>query len=302
MWAFTSMPRARPDAMTYPASVEAARQTLGEHEPGARGVSRPHDADDRSRQNLDLAGDGQERRRGVDGAERRRIGRLAGCDEADVELAGAVPFGLAPPRRSRCGSRGTSPCGPGRAEPSSAAAAVLKRPSSEAKVRGPTILAPDQPEPVQLLAVGEIAFAGSSQALAPMRLSVPCISLWRLARCVHHRTSVMAARATPVGDLPGEEEKQRHGHGADQGRRRGEAGREGDAEPDGGEAERTRPPQADEAAEIGGDALAAPEPQPDRIDVAEEGGHAGEDRGAVAEQPAGQEHGRGALQRIGAPA
>src|SRR5690606_32037608 len=77
------------------------------------------------------------------------------------------------------------------------------------------------------------------------------------------------------------EKKERDGRGDRRGERRQRriAAEESNAKPDHGEDQRRLPRESREHAEIGGDALAAPEAEPDRKEMAEECGEAGGDAG-----------------------
>ena len=118
---------------------EPARQPVGEGEAGGGGVARADDRDRGLLQRLLAAAQRQDRRRGIDLAQRRGIVGLAERDEAHAELArrrrararspraSATRIGRrAPPRRARSGSA------------SSAARAPPQSLISARKVRGPT--------------------------------------------------------------------------------------------------------------------------------------------------------------------
>ncbi len=82
-------------------------------------------------------------------------------------------------------------------------------------------------------------------------------------------------------------------------RQRRVAGREGGCEPDDAEPDRRRPEQAEQHADIGGDALAALELQPDRKQVSEEGAERGDHGGLrAAQRQARDGDGDGALQHV----
>src|SRR5258706_575078 len=71
--------------------------------------------------------------------------------------------------------------------------------------------------------------------------------------------------------MPEPPQEQRRDHAGRQRRQRGIAQRNGHREPDQAEHDRRRPEQADQDADIDGNALAAPEFRPDREDMAEKG-------------------------------
>jgi hypothetical protein len=92
-------------------------------------------------------------------------------------------------------------------------------------------------------------------------------------------------------------ESDRHDDSRRQRRQRGITEQESHHQPDDGEDQRHLPGQADQHAEIGGDALAALEPEPDREEMTEKGAEAGPDR-QVRRKMACYQHGGRALQRI----
>src|SRR5262249_46052027 len=87
-------------------------------------------------------------------------------------------------------------------------------------------------------------------------------------------------RLRPIADEPQRERRRRAGNERGE---RGVTGERGDREPDEAEGDRRRPRQRQQEADIGGDALAALETEPNREEMAEEGAGRGRQRELVGE-------------------
>ena len=133
---------------------------------------------------------------------------------------------------------------------------------------------------------------------APILPSWPESSRAMLARCMSHSSSVSSRNSS--GDVRRAQEKERGGgqRAGDQGGERGIAREIGDREPDRAEDQRRRPGEAEQHADIGGDALAALEAEPDRKEMAEKGAQPRGERREAAEP----ERGPGASRRKPSPA
>jgi hypothetical protein len=154
-------------------AAEAARQPIGEGKPRRRGIAGADDRDGRLGQRLPLPAHGDQRRRGVDGAQRGGIVRLPDRDEAHADCGRSchLLFGFR--------ARGYLDCAPGhiasdqfgkrlkrRAGAAEAVQQSAKRPRSD-------VFAADQLQPVEPLFVGEARAGGhcsaSVSASAPSR-------------------------------------------------------------------------------------------------------------------------------------
>ena len=134
------------------------------------------------------------------------------------------------------------------------------------KCPGPDIFAPQEPQPVEALAViegGERFRASGAPSINPSRIrdSVPARSREILARCLAHKKIAMTPNSEGSAGLAHEPQERT---GVERARRerggRRVAGEEGDRQPDDGEGETRRPGGGKKAAQKGRDPLAARNP------------------------------------------
>ena len=227
-----------------------------------------------------------------------RVVRLAERDEAGAEAlhGGELALGLVLAAEPELAA-GLAPEIGQRLEGGRRAAEAVHQVAEGARADA---FAADQPEPVDALAVGEDDASHSGSAfladLAFAALQEPGDVL-----AMHEPEQQGQGRHQRRG--PGvadpEPQQQRRQQARQQRRKRGIAAEIGDADPDRGKDQRDREFQADEDAEIGRDPLAAPELQPDREEMAEEGAETRQKRGlAATEQEGADQHGRRALEHV----
>ena len=152
------MPRASPETMAIARLPQRPHQTLGEDQarPPRRCASRR--SRPRAVQNVGIAADRDQRRGRIDHAQRRRIGRSRTSRRTARRAGARSPIRL--PRRppSRLARRASPPrAAPDRAAPRAPRPASPYRFMSVTKVRGPTVVAADQPQPVEPLRVRQVA-------------------------------------------------------------------------------------------------------------------------------------------------
>ena len=267
------MPRARPRNHDETGRAQPARQPFRHGQSGGGCVAGADQRGHRLLLKREVAAHGEQRRRGVDGAQGRGIIRLAERDEARAEPRGLIPFpqdGVA--RRHDHSAALALPDQIGqRPQRGGSVAMTLHKGAKSAR---PDILAADQVQPVELLLVRQ---ARRLHAFLPIRPSVPS------------RSRAMFSLMLPPQDRGHERQQQRLRRQAEsatarQARRRwrsaprarNSATSERDREPDRDEGEPCRPGHAKQAAEEGRDALAALETEPDRENMAEKGAETGD--------------------------
>ena len=135
--------------------AQAARQPLGEHEPRGGGVAGADDRHRRCPQRLRAPAERENRRRGIDLPQQRRVVRLAERDEAHAELARGDELALDvlgrgdPDRAARAAAPGEIRQ---RLQRRARSAAIG---DERAKGARSDILRPEQPQPVEALLVGK---------------------------------------------------------------------------------------------------------------------------------------------------
>ena len=85
-------------------AADAGREHAGELLARGRGVARADDGDDRARQVAGVALDVEQRRRRIDGGQRRRIAGLDGEEGLGADPVGGLELGLGLRLAGRCGS------------------------------------------------------------------------------------------------------------------------------------------------------------------------------------------------------
>ena len=119
-----------------------------------------------------------------------------------------------------------------------------------------------------------------------------------LALCLNQISAESAAKTTSRAALASRRHGDRRGDRRRKRRRRRVTRERRDREPDDGEDDRRRPSEADQRAEIGRDALAAAELEPDRIHVAEDRARSRRERRRRPKQPPRQHDRQRRLQRV----
>ncbi len=143
-----------------------------------------------------------------------------------------------------------------------------------------------------------------AHALAPIFGSSPFMRRLMFDRCFHKRSAVMMSARIASGRWSVANSATGIGEACHERRQRRVAGQRRDAEPDGAEEQGCRPKDASQHADVGRDALAALEVEPDGKEMAQEGAQSGEksrvdgEAGVRPADPMCHEHGDGALHRI----
>jgi hypothetical protein len=135
--------------------AQPARQPLGEYEPRGGGVARADDGDRRRPQRLRPPAERENRRRGIDLPQQRRVVRLAEPNEAHAELAGGDELALDVLGRGDADRAGRAAAASEirqRLQRRARSAAIGDEGSESAR---PDVLRPDEPQPVEALLVGK---------------------------------------------------------------------------------------------------------------------------------------------------
>ena len=234
----------------------------------------------------EIALDGEKRRRAVDLAQGRRIVRLADADEAGAETMGAgkllFRFGHGWRRGSRGWSRRARQFGQhfkrrfGRAE-------MI---DEVAKGRGADIVAADQPQPGNPLSFRQRNPVPSCADVdmhpipsAPILLSVPAQQPLNIRPVLDPGDEGHDREEQADFSYPEYQQYNRNDKCCNQCREGGVTGELAIASQTAAKTRTMIGASAEQHADIGGDALAALEAEPDREEMAEEGGKAGGDAG-----------------------